>query len=64
VIREFMREALSPNMLPWLSIGLALVLASELAKVLVRTRHGRDWRALSAALGDLFGRRVVDGPPV
>lgn len=61
--RELLRQAMTPEWLPWLQVALLLVLAAALIEALVRTlRPGRryDWRALAATLGDVAGRRVVD----
>jgi sterol desaturase/sphingolipid hydroxylase (fatty acid hydroxylase superfamily) len=60
---ETIREALGPDVVPWLLGLLALVLGAATLEGLVQTfvrRVPYDWRAFFASLGDAVGRRAVD----
>jgi hypothetical protein len=59
---ETLRAAIPPDWLPWLGLALALVLAAALVEGLVLHARGHyDWRAFAATMGDLMGRRLIDG---
>jgi sterol desaturase/sphingolipid hydroxylase (fatty acid hydroxylase superfamily) len=59
-----LRNAISPEWLPWIAVVFAAVLGAATLEGLVRQfvlRKPYDWRAYAASLGDALGRRVVDG---
>jgi len=61
---EAMRNAISPEWLPWVAALFALVLGAATLEGLVRQfvlRQAYDWRAYAASLADAVGRRAVDG---
>jgi len=62
--RDVLRSAIAPEWLPWLVAALGVVLAAAVIEGVVLSLRGRshyDWRAFAATLGDVLGRRVVDG---
>lgn len=58
-----LRQALGPELAPWLLALPLLVLAAALTEGLVQTfvrRQGYDWRAFAASMADALGRHAVD----
>jgi hypothetical protein len=58
-----LRQALGPELAPWLLALPLLVLTATLAEGLLQTfgrRQGYDWRAFAASMGDALGRHAVD----
>jgi len=63
MVPDTLRQAISPDALPWLIGLLLLVLGAATLEGMVQTFVlGRryDWRAYAASLGDALGRRAVD----
>jgi sterol desaturase/sphingolipid hydroxylase (fatty acid hydroxylase superfamily) len=65
--RDALRSAIAPEWLPWLIAALGVVLAAAVIEGVVLSLRGArrgqpyDWRAFAATLGDVLGRRVIDG---
>jgi sterol desaturase/sphingolipid hydroxylase (fatty acid hydroxylase superfamily) len=60
---EAMRNAISPEWLPWIAALFGLVLCAATLEGLVRQfilHRPYDWRAYAASLSDAVGRRAVD----